>query len=452
MGENTETKIADVHFSKYHGLGNDYLVIDPEMCDVNLTPDAIRLICDRHFGVGADGILYGPFRDAESLRVRILNPDGSEAEKSGNGLRIFARYLYEKKYVSKKHFTIQTLGGTAEAWIKDKSASLIRIKLGKITFLSTEIPVEGPQREVVDDELEIDGRKYRVTCLSIGNPHCVIPMDDLTEQKARELGPLVENHALFPNRINMQLLKVIDRATIEIRIWERGAGYTLASGSSACAAAGAAHKLGLVDNSVTVKMPGGDLRVEINNGMEMYLTGPVERVFEGCFGPDIDERLSDMKRVPMPRLRLASNGDCEHIANLVFGVLGEYGLKPDPASTDADIKDIESSYFGRGGTFLVLEAEDGSIVGAYGLYPLEGHACELRKMYLHKAYRGKGLGKLLLEDALTKAKQLGFKKITLETASVLKEAIALYRSYGFVEYTPGHLSRRCDQAYCLELG
>jgi len=460
---------VDVHFSKYHGLGNDYLVIDPEVYDLNLTPDAIRLICDRHFGVGADGILYGPLKEGDNLRVRIFNSDGSEAEKSGNGLRIFARYLYEKRYVNKKHFGIKTLGGTVEAQIKDDTASLIRLDMGKITFLSTEIPVTGPQREVVDEELAILGGKYRVTCLSIGNPHCVIPTDDVSERKARELGPLIENHALFPNRINMQLLKGIDRATIEIRIWERGAGYTLASGSSACAAAGAAHRLGLADNKITVSMPGGNLFVEIGKDYQVHLTGEVEGAFEGRFGPDMEEklsvrqslRLSDLSdlsdpsdrrgRQPGPRLRLANNSDCEHIANLVFGVLGEYGLKPDPASTDADIKDIEFSYFGRGGTFLVLEVEDGSIVGAYGLYPLEEYTCELRKMYLHKAYRGKGLGKLLLDDALSKARQLGFKKITLETASVLKEAIALYKGYGFVEYTPNHLSSRCDQAYSLEL-
>lgn len=152
-----------------------------------------------------------------------------------------------------------------------------------------------------------------------------------------------------------------------------------------------------------------------------------------------------------PNLRPADNKDCEDITRLVFDVLKEYGLRPDPASTDADIRDIESSYLRRGGTFLVLEAEDGSIVGAYGLYPLEEHTCELRKMYLHKAYRGKGLGKALLDDALVKARRLGFRKMLLETASVLKEAIALYKSYGFVEYTPDHLSSRCDQAYMLEL-
>ena len=151
-------------------------------------------------------------------------------------------------------------------------------------------------------------------------------------------------------------------------------------------------------------------------------------------------------------MRAANNKDCGRIASLVFGVLREYGLKPDPASTDADIEDIESSYFGRGGTFLVLEAEDGEIVGAYGLYPLDEHTCELRKMYLDKAYRGQGLGRFLLDDALSQARRLGFRRMTLETASVLKEAIALYKSYGFAEYTPEHLSSRCDQAYLRELG
>ncbi len=158
-----------------------------------------------------------------------------------------------------------------------------------------------------------------------------------------------------------------------------------------------------------------------------------------------------MAKGAWPRLRPATNADCEHVANLVYSVLREYGLKPDPASTDADIDDIKSSYFARGGTFLVLEDEDGAIVGAYGLYRIDGHTCELRKMYLHKAYRGKGLGKALLDDALVKARRLGFRKMLLETASVLKEAIALYKSYGFVEYTPDHLSSRCDQAYMLEL-
>jgi len=162
-------------------------------------------------------------------------------------------------------------------------------------------------------------------------------------------------------------------------------------------------------------------------------------------------KTDDMEKRTWPRLRPANNNDCENIANLVYGILREYNLKPDPEATDADIKDIEYSYFKRGGTFFVLEAEDGTIIGAYGLYPVEEHTCELRKMYLHKAHRGKGLGKFLLEDALSHARQLKFERMILETASVLKEAIALYKSYGFIEYNPQHMSSRCDQAYILEL-
>jgi len=281
-----------VHFRKYHGLGNDYLVIDPRISDVDLKPDAIRLICDRNFGVGSDGILYGPLGGGGDLRVRIFNPDGSEAEKSGNGLRIFARYLYENDYVNGKNFTIGTLGGNVQVQIQDDSANLIKINMGKVTFASTEIPVAGCEREVVDEELEIGGAKYKVTCLSIGNPHCVIPMAEVGEQTARQMGPLVENHASFPNRINMQLLRVINRANIEIRIWERGAGYTLASGSSSCAAAAAAHRLGMADEKITVAMPGGTLLVEIGAEEEIYMTGPVEGVFEGRFHRDLEERIS----------------------------------------------------------------------------------------------------------------------------------------------------------------
>jgi putative acetyltransferase len=152
-----------------------------------------------------------------------------------------------------------------------------------------------------------------------------------------------------------------------------------------------------------------------------------------------------------PRLRPATNADCRPVADLVCTVLGEYGLKPDPQCTDADLKDIEQSYLRRGGVFFVLEEQDGSIIGSYGLYPMQAGVCELRKMYLHRNHRGRGYGRHMLEDALAKARQLGFTRITLETASVLKEAIRLYESYGFKPFEPEHLSCRCDQAYALDL-
>jgi diaminopimelate epimerase len=285
----------DVQFKKYHGLGNDYLVIDPKVSDIKLTPEAIRLICDRNYGVGSDGILYGPLGSREMPELRIFNPDGSEAEKSGNGLRIFAKYLFESKHVRSKNFKVKTLGGIVDVTIQDDAASMIRINMGKVTFVSTEIPVAGKRREVVNEDLEINKAKCKVTCLSIGNPHCVIPMKEVTEAKAKELGPFVENHKMFPNRINMQLLKVIDRENIEIKIWERGAGYTLASGSSSCAAAAAAHRLCLVDKKINVKMPGGTILVEISPNEEIFMTGPVEGVFEGRFHQNLKEKVSLIK-------------------------------------------------------------------------------------------------------------------------------------------------------------
>ena len=281
-----------VHFKKYHGLGNDYLVIDPNVQDFEMTKANIRLICDRNFGVGSDGILYGPRFEDDMPVLRIFNPDGSEAEKSGNGLRIFAKYLFEKKYVRSKSFRIKTLGGIVDVQVQDKTANLIRINMGKVTFVSNKIPVAGDRREIVNEPLDINGTQYKVTCLSIGNPHCVIPMPEVSEQTARTLGPFVENHQMFPNRINMQIVRVIDRANIDIRIWERGAGYTLASGSSSCAAAAASHKLGFVDNDITVHMPGGTLRIEIGDDGRIHMTGPVEGMFEGRFHRDLQRRIS----------------------------------------------------------------------------------------------------------------------------------------------------------------
>lgn len=252
-----------MHYYKYHGLGNDYIVIDPAKTDIKLTTKNVKLICDRNFGVGSDGILYGPLFIDNNICLKIYNPDGSIAEKSGNGVRIFSRYLVESKYVDKTEFTFKTDGGIVEISILKNDASLIKVNMGEITFLSSKIPVKGAEREVINEKLNIGGKDYSVTCLSMGNPHCVIPMNEISKDKAVSLGPLVENNPIFPNRINMQLLKVIDANNIQIEIWERGAGYTLASGSSSCAAASAANKLGLVGNNITVNMPGGKINIDI---------------------------------------------------------------------------------------------------------------------------------------------------------------------------------------------
>ena len=278
-------------FHKYHALGNDYIVIDPNRNEISLTEANIQRICHRNFGIGSDGILYGPLFDGGEISLKILNPDGSEAEKSGNGIRIFSKYLFDEAYVEGRKFRLQTLGGEVAVEILDDQARRIKVDMGTVTFVSDEIPVSGERREVVDETLKVGDEEFKVTCASVGNPHCVIPMPEISKEMALKLGPPVEIHPLFPNKINVQLLKVIDRRNIQIEIWERGAGYTLASGSSSCAAASAAHKLGHVDSELTVHSPGGQIEIEIKSDGHIFMTGGVTGVMSGQFKPDLREEL-----------------------------------------------------------------------------------------------------------------------------------------------------------------
>jgi diaminopimelate epimerase len=241
----------------------------------------VKRLCDRHKGIGSDGILFGPLLHGEGIGVRIFNPDGSEAEKSGNGIRIFAQYCLDMRYVEKKPFRLATLGGDVRVRFMKGKTQLVSVDMGKATFQSTDIPVSGKSREVVDEEVRVDGDLYRITCLSIGNPHCVIPLETISERLARTVGPKIERQELFPKRVNVQFMKIVDRKHISIEIWERGAGYTLASGSSSCAAARAAYRLGLVERNVDVHMPGGVIRIRIDRKDHIHMTGPVTPVMEG---------------------------------------------------------------------------------------------------------------------------------------------------------------------------
>lgn len=270
-----------MRFAKYHALGNDYIVMDPASAGPVPSPAQIRRICHRHFGIGSDGILWGPLPvEGADAGLRIFNPDGSEAEKSGNGLRIFSRYLFDRGLVGASPFKIQTPGGLVESTVLD-SGALVRVDMGRVSFMSDRIPVAGAVREVVDEPIAAGGRTFRFTAATIGNPHCVIPMPEVSEGMAREFGPPLEVHANFPRRTNVQFMKVIDRANIRIEIWERGAGYTLASGSSSSASAAVAHRLGLVDRAVTVRMPGGNIEIEIGDDYAIRMTGPVTRIGDG---------------------------------------------------------------------------------------------------------------------------------------------------------------------------
>jgi diaminopimelate epimerase len=275
-------------FFKYHALGNDYLVIDPKDTPL-LAPETIKLICHRNFGVGSDGILYGPSISADApLGLRIFNPDGSEAEKSGNGLRIFSRYLWDKRLVGSDEFPLRTLGGDVRARVMD-GGKTVRVEMGKISFWSDEIPVLGERREVLNESITAGARTFSFCSATIGNPHCVIPLPEVSAGLAKEYGPVLEVHPLFPRRTNVQFLQVLDRKNLRIEIWERGAGYTLASGSSSSASAAVARKLGLCDSAVTVHMPGGEISIEMGADFSILMIGSVTKVCEGNISDEMFE-------------------------------------------------------------------------------------------------------------------------------------------------------------------
>jgi diaminopimelate epimerase len=276
-----------MRFHKYHALGNDYIVMDPAdfPADLQLSSDQIRTICHRNFGAGSDGILWGPLPSATAqFGLRIFNPDGSEAEKSGNGLRIFSRYLFDQKKVGSSPFTIETVGGIVESHVLAEG-DLISVEMGRVTLQSDRIPVAGAVRDVINESLTVGDRTFTFCAAGIGNPHCVIVLPEITASLAHRYGPLIETHKNFPNRTNVQFLKVLDRQNVQIEIWERGAGYTLASGSSSSASAAVAHKLGLVDANLTVHMPGGQIGIQIADDYAIRMTGPATRVYEGVLAP-----------------------------------------------------------------------------------------------------------------------------------------------------------------------
>ncbi len=278
-----------MRFTKYHALGNDYLVMDPRTAGPLPTPAQIRRICHRNFGAGSDGILWGPIPSARApFALRIFNPDASEAEKSGNGIRIFSRYLYDCGLVREEPFHLDTVGGLVEVRIA-KGGRSITVDMGHVSFDSAKIPVAGPEREVINDTITVKARPFTYCAATIGNPHCVIPLPAVSPELAHTYGPHLETHANFPRRTNVQFLQVLDRANIRIEIWERGAGYTLASGSSSSASAAVAHRLGLVDNAVTVHMPGGRIGIEIGADFAIKMTGGVTRVGEGTLDPEMLE-------------------------------------------------------------------------------------------------------------------------------------------------------------------
>jgi diaminopimelate epimerase len=278
-------------FFRGHGLGNDYIVMDPKELTFRLTPKNIKAVCDRNWGLGSDGILaLVPSKKAD-FGLRIYNPDGSEAEKSGNGLRIFARYLHATRKTKKKHFTVETKGGlvTIDLHVdRHGDASAVTVEMGQATFKPAALPCTMAVDELIQQPIEAAGRSLSFTGVRVGNPHCVV-FKQAGESWSREdllkLGPVLENHSLFPKRTNVQLAIPTGPKEIFILIWERGAGETQASGSSFYAAASAAVRLGLVKSPVTVKMPGGTLNIEVAQDFSLTMKGPVAEVARGTLSP-----------------------------------------------------------------------------------------------------------------------------------------------------------------------
>ena len=284
-------------FFKGHGLGNDYIALEMEGLGFELTPPAVRLICDRHTGVGSDGILARVPGGAADFGLRIFNPDGSEAEKSGNGLRIFAAYLLEGGHAAERApFTVQTPGGIVRMEILSRSAEgvlMVEAEMGTASFRSADVGLGGPDRETDNEPLELDsGDVVHVNTVSIGNPHCVIFQDELDVETLRRRAPQISTHPQFARGVNVQFAVPVQPDGVEAWVWERGAGETRASGSSACAVAAAAVRRGMVsERQVEVRMPGGALHVHVRDDWRLVLRGPVESVCRGTFTEGMRRRL-----------------------------------------------------------------------------------------------------------------------------------------------------------------
>jgi diaminopimelate epimerase len=274
-----------IPFAKGHGLGNDYVVMDEaDLSGRPLSTAAIVKICDRNWGVGSDGILLLVPTTRADFGLRIFNPDASEAEKSGNGLRIFAKYLWDHKRATRPTFTVDTKGGIVECQchVRDGRMRDVTVEMGQATFDAGKVPVRGATGDVVGFPLNLAGERVTGTAVSVGNPHFVVFVDQLDEATTRRLGPQIEAHEAFPARTNVQFARPRSKHEIDIQIFERGAGWTLASGTSSCAAAAAAVKNGHCDHgSVLVRMPGGELAIDVRPDWSIRLQGPVEEVYTG---------------------------------------------------------------------------------------------------------------------------------------------------------------------------
>ncbi len=273
-----------LEFTKLQGAGNDFIIIEDLKGAINLTSENIRWLCDRHFGIGADGLmLVQPPRNPEAdFFMFFYNPDGTVAEMCGNGIRCFAKYLYEHCLTNQKKIKIETLGGAKDVRLifDGMDVSGAKVDMGRFSFKKDEIPVIFEKETVIDEKIRVAGQSFNVTCVSTGNPHCVIFVEEISRAPVNTIGPKIEKLKMFSKKTNVEFAQVIKESEIKLRVWERGAGETLACGTGACATVAAANKLGLTGKRVLVRLPGGDLEIEILND-SILMTGPAKEIFTG---------------------------------------------------------------------------------------------------------------------------------------------------------------------------
>ena len=277
-------------FTKMHGLGNDYVYVNCFEEKIDNPPAVARFVSDRHFGIGSDGlIMINPSKTAD-FEMEMYNADGSRGEMCGNGIRCVAKYVYDYGLTDTTQISVETLGGIKylDLTIEDGKVSLVKVDMGKPKLEADLIPIISEREQVIDEPIEVDGKEYHMTGVSMGNPHAVIYVDDVKGLDLEKIGPKFENHERFPKRINTEFVHCIDRQTVEMRVWERGSGETLACGTGACAVAVSSILNNLTDTQVTVKLLGGDLQIEWDREKDrVFMTGPATVVFDGVI--DITE-------------------------------------------------------------------------------------------------------------------------------------------------------------------
>ena len=274
-------------FTKMHGCGNDYIYIDGarERIPAEQKPELVRRLSDRHFGIGGDGVIFINPSDQADFEMEMYNMDGTRAEMCGNGIRCVAKYVYDYGLTDKTSISVETLAGIKylDLTVEDGKVVLVKVDMGKPMLRPEEVPVVSEKEEVIDEPITVDGQEYRMTCVSMGNPHAVVFIDqDVKEFPLETVGVKFENHERFPKRVNTEFVNVLDRHTAQMRVWERGSGETLACGTGACAVAVACALNGLTEDEVTVKLLGGDLQIKWDREKNtVYMTGPAEVVFDG---------------------------------------------------------------------------------------------------------------------------------------------------------------------------